>query len=377
MNQLQYVIDAQTREMMEQEEKVKNIIISLLMIATLAISLSACGSTGNDDKVKDLEDKVIDFQNQLDEVKEEEPKEETSAQELPEEPPKQELPEEAPGMENAEKEEGSISDEDIFMQFINGETTAMVDGEYQDALNYAGVIYDFESGNTSYTFDNKGTISYKQLISAVEESDISRSDSVEIKTYYAITNTLSGKPALAVKFENLGIYASDDDSYALFLFVVNGGQLYMTYAYDSWARNWVEIHDNLVFTGYGSGGAGDIFDWCFYIDETGHYKSVYERESLYAEWVASYGSYELGMDNTTFWSQGCIVSLLTTSDGSYYWYEADDSVDTEQLAIFTNLLEGNDMSRIDSVEDVINLACEANGISADSLSDFDDWIQKK
>lgn len=367
----------------------KKKIISLLTITALSISLSACGSTGNDDKVKELEDKIIDFQNQLDEVKEEEPKEEepkeepdqqlpeeTPEKKLPEETSKQELPE-SPEMEDMANKEGSISDDGIFMRFINGETAAMVDADYQDALNYAGVIYDFESGNSSYTFDLTGTISCEQLISAVEQSDISRPYPVEIKTFYAITNTLSGKPVLAVKFENLDIYASDDNSYALFLFVVNDEQLYMTYAYDSWARNWVEIHDNLVFTGYGSGGAGDIIDWCFYIDETGHYRPVYEMETLYAEWVASYGSYELGMDNTTFWSQGCVVSLLTTSDGSYYWYEADDSVDTEQLAIFTGLLEENDMSRIDSVEDAINLACEANSISVDSLSDFDDWIQKK
>lgn len=361
---------------MEQEEKVKNKIISLLMITTLAISLSACGSTDNDDKVKELEAKIIDLQSQLDEVKEEAPKEETPTQELPDETPKREVPEEASEMENEANEEGAISDKDIFMQFINGETTAMVDADYQDALNYAGVIYDFESGNSSYTFDNTGTISYKQLISAVEQSDISHSYPVEIKAYYAITNTLSGKPVLAVKFENLGIYASDDNSYALFLFVVNGDQLYMTYAYDSWARNWIEIYDNLVFIGYGSGGAGDILDWCFYIDETGHYKPVYDMESLYDEWVAWHGSYELGMDNTTSWSQGCIVSLLTTSVGRYYWYETDDSVDTEQLAVFTSLLEENGMSRIDSVEDAINFACEANGISADNLSVFDDWIQK-
>lgn len=355
----------------------KKRIISLLMITTLAISLSACGSTGKDDKVKELENIIIDYQNQPDEVKDEAPEEEEPKEEAPkEEVSKQELPGETPEMGDEINEKASVSEEEIFMQFINGETAAMVDADYQDALNYAAVIYDYESGNSSYTFDSTGTISYEQLISAVEQSDISRSYPVEIKTYYAITNTLSGKPVLAVKFENLGIYASDDDSYALFLFVVNDGQLYMTYAYDSWARNWVDIYDNLIFIGYGSGGAGDSFGWCFYIDETGHYKSVYDMETLYAEWVESYGSYELGMDNTTSWSQGCIVSLLTTSDGSYYWYEADDSVDTEQLAIFTSLLEENDVSRIDSVEDVINLTCKANGISVDKLSNLNGWIQK-
>lgn len=71
----------------------KKRIISLLMITTLAISLSACGSTGKDDKVKELENIIIDFQNQPDEVKDETPEEEEPKEEAPkEEVSKQELP---------------------------------------------------------------------------------------------------------------------------------------------------------------------------------------------------------------------------------------------------------------------------------------------
>ena len=316
----------------------RKVFVAILCL-TMGLAVSACGSNNKNDKIKDLEDKITDLQNQT---------------------------------------EGPVSDEEIFMQFINGETTVKVDADFEAALSYAGVIYDYESDSTTYTFDTTETISCEQLISAItEESDFSTSDNLEVKTYYAITNTLSGKPILAVKFENLGIYTPDDESYALFFFAVNDRQLYMTYAYDSWARNWVDIYDNMIFTGHRSGGAGDGFSWCFYIYETGHYQSVYDMETLFEEWVAMYGTYELGMDDSTSWSRGCIVNLLTTAEGSYYAYEVEDTVDVERFNTFTSLLEEKGMSKIDSAENTINAAYEANGISFDSLSYFEDWKQYK
>ena len=55
--------------------------------------------------------------------------------------------------------------------------------------------------------------------------------------------------------------------------------------------------------------------------------------------------------------------------------ESNNTVDTEQLNIFMSLLEAEGKTMVDDVEEVINAAYEANGISFDSLSTLDDWIQ--
>lgn len=269
--------------------------------------------------------------------------------------------------------EESVSDTEIFLHFLNGETDAMFDADFQDSLNYICKIYDYESGDSSYTFDITGRLSYEQLVSAIEKSDFSYSEPPKIEKSYAILNTASGKEILALKFQNLDIYAQEDDSYALFVLAVNNGQLCITYAYDSWARNYVDIYDGLILKGYGSSGAGENHDWCSLIDESGHQKIVYDMTNLYDEWVAMYDWENFGMD--TEWSRGCTFILLTTADGSYYWYEVVDPVDSEKLTLFINYLEESGRTRIDNIDTVLDAAFEANDITNEGLSVFDGWIQ--
>ena len=356
--------------------KIKQIL--LILCLAMGLSLSACGSTGADDREKEPEDKITEPQEQSgDKVAEpqKQPENEQTDNTESESAGTEYQATAKPAADDEENElEPSIFDEDIFMQFINGEISAKIEADFESDLSYAGVIDDYSSDSITYTFDTTGTTSLNQLISSIIDSmELSASDNA-VKTYYAIANTLSGKPILAVKLENLGIYSQGDDSFAVFLFAVNDGQLYMTFAYDCWARSWVEMLDSMIFSGGGSGGAGDGFSWTFYIDETGHYKSLYEMEMLMGEWVAMHGYYTLGMDSAGSWSEGCEVYLLTTPQGNYYEYEADDTVDKEQLNIFTSLLEANGMTHADDVGDVIDAIYKANGIP-DNLSYFDGWIQ--
>lgn len=343
----------------------KKEIILILCLAT-GLILSACGSNSTDDRVSDL-DEITELQEQPSEIRSENTKSETTKTE------DQAVAAPTTGDETKELE-ASVSDEEIFMQFISGEISAIIETDFESDLSYAGVIYDYSSDSKTYTFDTTGMTSLDQLISSIiDDAEFPVSDN-NAKTYYAVTNTLSGKPVLAVKLENLGIYSPDDDSYALFIFAVNDGQLYMTYAYDSWARSWVSICDNMILSGRGSGGAGDGFDWLYYIDETGHCQSLYEMETLMGEWVAMYGYYDLDMEGSSSWSNGCEVCLLTTPHGSYYAYEADDTVDKEQLNIFTSSLEAKGMTQADDVGDVVDAIYEANNIP-DNLSYFEGWIQ--
>lgn len=270
-------------------------------------------------------------------------------------------------------EEETISDTEMYLHFLNGEVDAMFDAEFQDSLNYICKIYDYESGESWYTFDTTDMLSYEQLISAIEKSDFKFSEPPQIEKSYAIFNTVSGKEILALKFQNLDIYSQADDSYALFLLAVNNGQLFITCAYDSWARNHVDIYDNLILKGQGFNGAGESYDWCSLIDESGHRKLVYDMTLLYDEWVAMYDWETFGMD--TEWSCGCKFILLTISNGSYYWYEAVDTVNSEKLTLFINHLEKSGRTRIDNIDTVLNVAFELNDISKEYMSLFDGWVQ--
>ena len=269
-------------------------------------------------------------------------------------------------------EEETVSATEIFLHFLNGETDAMFDADFQDSLHYICKIYDYESGESSYTFNTADTLSYEQLISAIEKSDSNFLEPLKVEKSYAIFN-ISGKEIFALKFQNLGIYTIDDGSYALFLLTVNNGQLYITYAYDSWARSYTDIYDHLILKGAGSGGAGDSSEWCSLIDGSGHQKTVYDMRYLYDEWVTSYGQYTLNMDPG--WSYTGILILLTTSDGNYYWYEADDSVDSETLGKLMNHLEENGNTRIENIDTVLDATLKENDIPKEGLSIFDGWIQ--
>lgn len=272
-----------------------------------------------------------------------------------------------------------IEDEEIFMSFLNGETDAIFEEDFQSDLSYICVErdydYDTNSYSHTYAFDPATPLSYAQLTGSVEEEAGRNHASGEIEKSYAILNTVSGKQILAVKYENLGIYSPNDTSDAVFFFAVNDGQLYMTYAYDSWARSYVYIYGELIIRGAGSAGAGDHFTWGGFIDETGHYQMVYEAETLAGYYVSMYSAYTYGMG----WrSDGCGFILMETPDEYYYWYEVDDyedPVDFEKLDAFIDYLEADGMTEIDSVGDAINEAFESAGITYDSdIPAFDGWI---
>ena len=335
----------------------KQKLLSGLLICLMAGSLAACGTKGKTDTSQD-----------------------ETVNGTGEESPDAAEPENSSGISaetginpvSTENEVQMSSDEELYMQFLNDETQAIVEPDFVSALNYVGVAYDFDPDYTvSYIFNSGESLSYSQLKSAVGETpDLDLSGE---ERYYAISDTVSGKKILAVKFQNMNIYSPGDDSYAVFLFAVNNGRLYMTYAFDSWDRNYVEVGEHMIFAGQGSAGAGDSVDWCGYIDETGHYKLIYRRETLYDDWVAMYDWEDFGMD--TEWSRGCTFQLLATLDGSYYSFEAESTVDPEKLAIFIDHLKTAGMSEIDNVENAIDAAFEANGISMDQISAFDGWEQ--
>lgn len=328
----------------------KKKLLALLLVASMAASLAACGGVGN---TAETEKNAVEPPVETaapDEVGEEQEAEIVSVEETP-------------------PAEERLSDEEIFQQFLNGEAEAALEAKPNYSLSYACTVMDYETWEQSYTFDSQETISLAQLRTAVEESPGLRISNMEID--YAITETVSGKPMLAVRHQNLGIYDPSDDSNAVFFFAVNDGVLTMTYAYDTWARSYVTLCENLIFPAHGSSGAGDSSDWCSYIDETGHYKLLYDLRTLGGPWVAMYDWEDFGMD--TDWSNNCVCYLLTTQEGSFYALEVNGPVDSGKLDTFVAYLESMGMSPIDDVGEAISTAYATSGIPEGDLTPFDSW----
>lgn len=344
----------------------------------VAGSLSACNttySTSEQEKVVveaettivELEEPTIEKTEPVEESEEFLPTEEA---EVPEETLEKYVVE----CEALESPEGDFSDEEIFMQYLNGEREAILGEDFQNELWYAFVAdtsYEGEEPERYYSFEGIATLSCKELINAFRATpDL---DTSQTEIYYAIVGTLSGKKVLAIKFQGIGLYEAGDDSDALFVLAANEGELYVTYAYDSWCRNDIEIYQHLVFEGTGSAGAGDNYERCGYIDETGHYKGVYDLNVLTSMWAAGYDYDDFGSDDE--WSQGLCLYLLTTSEGAFYGYEADELVDSEKLAILLNYVEKQGRSKVDNIDKTIADAYKANGVPQNKLTLFEDWIR--
>lgn len=341
-------------------------------------SLSACNATNTapaeqekviveaETTIVELEESTIDKTEPVEESEEILPTEEA---EVPEEI----LEEYVVECEELESPKGDFPDEEIFMQYLNGEREAILGEDFQNELWYAFVVdtsYEGEEPERYYSFDGIATLSCKELMNAFRATpDL---DTSQTEIYYAIVGTLSGKKVLAIKFQGIGLYEAGDDSDALFVLAANEGELYVTYAYDSWCRKYTEIYKHLVFEGTASGGAGDNYERCGYIDETGHYESVYDLRMLTSMWAAGYDYDDFGSDDE--WSKGLGLYLLTTSAGTFYGYEADESVDSEKLAILLNYVQEQGMSRVDNIDKAIADAYKANGVPQNKLTLFEDWI---
>lgn len=115
---------------------------------------------------------------------------------------------------------------------------------------------------------------------------------------YATTDNLRAEYTVfdngvaCLRFVGMNIYASGDDSYTAFFFIENDGELTLTYTYDSWARNDYTIYEGPVLVGYGSGGAGDNYEWAYYIDEAGKKQIIYDDHKLSGEWAYDYNKFD-------------------------------------------------------------------------------------
>ncbi len=242
-----------------------------------------------------------------------------------------------PGSSEAPQPTPSESADAAFAAFLAGETTARVDDGFGADLNFLD----------GFPAEGVQEFSLRELTQMVRDAvtwDIGLQD---LKVSYALPETLGGRRMLALEYA--GTLADGQPFTAYLVLGDYDGQVRLTYATDSFYRSSTQLDQNLVFSGHGSAGAGDEFDWLGCIDDTGHYRSVYQVETLYDQWVAMYAFDVFEMD--TEWAVGCTCYLLTTENGAFYQLDVGEGTDPEKVARLREYLAGQGMAEIDSVAD--------------------------
>lgn len=258
-------------------------------------------------------------------------------------------------------------DVELFQAFLRGEVEAVAGDDFHNSMQYVGYRDDVWMGTD--------TMSVQELTELVEgpayQGEVENYH-IEMKADYAILKTMGGRPMLVMRYDKFLGYEA---FLSYFIFGNYDGQLHLTYARDSWSRSYTELHEGLIFSGYGSGGAGDHFTWCGYIGEDGYYQIVYDGELLSGLWVAM-DAYEIfGVDDID-WSSNCLCELLTTDEGKFYdldGMEGADLADTDQekLALLRQYYAEQGYTEVDDAEAVIADAKAAHGMEDPPV--IEDW----
>ncbi len=243
-----------------------------------------------------------------------------------------------------------------FAAFLAGEATAQVDDGFRADLKF---LDDFPA-------EDAGEFSLRDLTQMVRDADTWDIGFQDLKVFYAQPETLSGRQMLALEY----VDTLDGQTFTAYLILGDyDGQVRLTYATDSYYRSFTELDQNLIFSGHYSRGAGHEFDWLGYIDDTGHYRSVYQLESLYYQWVALYAFDVFGTDAE--WAEECTCCILTAEDGVFYQLDVGEGADPEKVALLREYLAGQGMTEIDSVADRVAQLKAERGIG--EAAPFEDW----
>lgn len=265
-------------------------------------------------------------------------------------------------------------DVELFQAFLGGEVDAVVGDDFYNSLQYVGVELDHDTWGRIWMGGEVMSIqSLTELVKGpADENMEGMAELWETRADYAILKTMGGREMLVVRYDKpVGI----DEFRSYFVFGNYDGQLRLAFAEDSWSRSRTEPHEGLIFSGDGSGGAGDYFTWCGYIGEDGHYQIVYDGELLSGLWVAM-GAYEVFGSDDIDWSDNCQCYLLTTAEGKFYdldGMEGADLTDTdpEKLALLRQYYAEKGYTEVDDAEAVIAAAKAAHGIEDTPV--IEDW----
>ncbi|MDE7324360.1 MAG: hypothetical protein K2N73_16935, partial [Lachnospiraceae bacterium] len=158
--------------------------------------------------------------------------------------------------------------QDLYTGFIKNEVPVIIAEDYPQN-DYK--TYNLEP-NKSYTFTQLGEF----VNTSYYDPEYSTKTSYDDVQYAYLDCANSDAKNLLVKFSGLGIYAPDDDSFAVYVITENNGQLYLTDSYECWARSGMRAYKNGLFVSDGSGGAGEHYAGVSALMPDGKITDIYE-----------------------------------------------------------------------------------------------------
>lgn len=269
---------------------------------------------------------------------------------------------------------GPSEDGELFQAFLRGEVAAVAGDDFTNNLQYIGYnTMAFRDDFEDYAWMGTETMSVQALTELVKSSVYTEGieDLPDTTADYAILKTMGGRQMLVMRYNTP---AGIDEFWSFFVFGNYDGQLCLTFAEDSWSRSDTELHQGLIFSGGGSGGAGAHFYWCGYIGEDGHYQRVYSGELLSGEWVAMFAGDVF--DRDTYWAVDCVSDLVVTDEGKFYDLDGMEgadlaATDPEKLALLRQYYAEQGYTEVDDAEAVIAAAKAAHGIEDTPV--IEDW----
>lgn len=167
--------------------------------------------------------------------------------------------------ESATDSEVEVED-NIYMRYLKGEEKLYF--HYYSHPNFDNLIWDAENGYTinelldnfvnQYMLENRPGVSYSYL-------DLGD----------------DGNPEMAVRFEGMGIYASQDNSELIYILKEKEGLLELCFMYENWARSDSMLNSAGFYTSGGSTSATSHIIESGFIDAEGiyHFISSIETEA--------------------------------------------------------------------------------------------------
>ncbi len=259
---------------------------------------------------------------------------------------------------------------DLYAGFLKNEVPVNVASDYPQNDCF---VYNLEPGK-SYTFTTLGDYVNMRYLNP----EHSEKTSYDYAQYVYLDSSDSSKKNLLVKFSGLGIYAPDDDSYAVYVITEDQGQLYLTDSYECWARSGTKACKNGLFSSDGSSGAGAHYTGIMALLGSGKLTDIYNAEILTGWWASSVSN-ETIFDEVFAGNEEIIFSVMVYIIGekNLYMYDLSECTDDQISVCETYLNRCHDEMGIEwvtqeTVEEAVKERCSLLGIDYNAMEQMEE-----
>ncbi len=347
----------------------KTIMITLLAAAYIGITLSGCAADDKNTDNQSAEQEIFTADIQTPEPASDESVVNETVESITDEPVVDEIAENNSAASSetptslTEAQKSALNSQDLYGQFLSGDIPVTFNSNYTESIYLEPIL---ENGN-SYTLTELGECVSEYYFDS-KYMDKKSYDYIQYAYVECPDSSDVNDKNLLVKFVGLNIYYPDDDSYAVFIITDDNGQLYVTDAYECWARSETTAYANGTLSSWGSNGAEDHIVTLSAIYSNGRQTTIYDTHIL-AGSRARYIDFDIYKD--IFNENICytfVVYISTIGDEDFYQYGILDYCSEEEKPLCeTYISRCHDEAGInwvtdEELESAIQRRCSALGI---------------